>query len=467
MSRDEAVVVPDGWLSRGEAFVRGRGTQLAVFGGIPGERARVHVIDREGHPQRARLLATVGAPSPNRVEPPCERYGTCGRCPLMHVSARGRRGVADELLAEAFVAFAPAIRPSPLVAEDTPLGWQHQVELVTGWSDERHPRLGVIGRERRRVVAIPQCPVATEGLRELMKVAAHHMIALDVRPWDNRGGSLRAVLGRESRATGEILVTLVFGRSNPFAGELAERIGAGLQRVAGVHVHWNDDPATLLAVTEEGGTATSLLYGKPAIEERIDGLRLRLGPVDPFAANPSVAERQWGAIVDAIAPAEGDAVVDLASGVGARTLLLARRTGWALGVDRSEDATRRARENAVLNSVPAEFTTGGVAEALEASAAKLRGRRPLVVADVGRRGLEDVDVERLVELSPRRVALVGTNPRALARDAGRIASRGWTLRSVTPWDVAPYTPFFESVALLESADAAAPSVRAPRRRRLG
>jgi 23S rRNA (uracil1939-C5)-methyltransferase len=236
--------------------------------------------------------------------------------------------------------------------------------------------------------------------------------------------------------------------------------------VAGVHAHWNDDPETLLAPGEDGCAPTSLVYGKATLEDTVDGLRIRFGPVDPWPGNLTMAERMWGELADALAPESGDAVVDLGCGIGTRTLLLARRSGWALGVDASEDAARRGRENAALNSVSAEFASGPVADVLDDAGARLVGRRPLVVADTGRRGLEDADLAAIVTLAPRRVALIGTNPRALARDAGRLAAKGWTLRSVTPYDMAPHTPFVESVALLVSNDTAAPTLRAPRRKRI-
>lgn len=463
MARDEVVVIPDGWLSRGEAFVRGEGTQLAVFGGIPGERARVLVTDRDGALHRGRVVGTVGAPSPLRVEPECERYAICGRCPMMHLTDAGRAAALDGILADAFAGFAPA--PAPLVS-GTRTGFQHTLELVTGWSDERHPRLGVSTRDRRRVAPIPQCPVATQPLRDLMKVTAHQMISLDVRPWDGRSGSLRAVHARQSRIDGEIVVTLVYAKPSPFATTFAEQIAGGLPAVSGIHAHWNDDPDMLLDPGEGGVPATLMLYGKMGLEERVDGVRLRLGPLDPWPAYPERAERMWTDLVAALAPEDGDAVVDIASGIGIRTLLLARRSGWALGIDASEDLARRARESALTNGITAEFAVGATAEVLAASTGRLDGRRPLVVADTGRRGLDDADLAALVALAPRRIALLGGNPRALARDAERIAARGWSVRSVVPYDLAPHSPYVETVALLVSSDQRAPTRRAPRRKRV-
>jgi 23S rRNA (uracil1939-C5)-methyltransferase len=470
---EEFIVVPEGWLSRGEAFVRGDGTQLAVFGGIPGERARVRMVERAGHQERARFVRAVGQAHPNRVEPPCDRYVPCGRCSLMHLDTSGQDRARMDLLSEAFHAagvppggpgLGAGFAPDPTVrggAEDV----LHTLELVAGYSDERHVRLGVPGRDGRRVVPIPQCLLVTSKLRALMTVTAHQVQALSIWPWENGRGSIRGVLARHSATTGELLITFVFARMTPFAAQLAEAVAAGIEGVVGVSVHWNDEPGPLVGRDPVTGAAEAkLVYGKPTVDEEIDGVRVRIGAFDPFPAHPRLGARLWTDVVDALAPDAGDAVVDLGAGAGLRTLLLARRSGWALGIDPRENVVRRARENAVANAITAEFIAASADEGLETARPRLAGRRPLVVADIGGKGLEEATVAELVALSPRRVALIGANPRALARDIARFVSGGFELQRLVPYDTMPNTPFGDAFALLASRDLAAPTLRAPRRK---
>lgn len=463
MANDEPIVTPRGWLSRGEAFVPGEGQQLAVFGGIPGEKVKVRIEERAGHQVRGRALHPVGKPSPDRVEPRCDRFLLCGHCSLMHLADAAQDRMRHAQLAEAFA--ATGVEPAGIVRGAS---WEfsHQLELVTGWSEQRRPRLGVRQRVGRRVIAIPECPLFTPGLRELMKVAAHWMIELEVYPWEGGRGSLRGILARQSRATGEILVTLVYGRPTPFAAAYAERVAGGLQEVRGVFAHWNDDPSQLVAEGPEGVPEATLVYGRGWIEDEVDGNRVRLGPFARWPEHAEMAARMTTDLVDALAPAEGDAVLDLDAGIGARTLALARRSGWALGTVATEPEARAARENATLNGVPAEFVMGTPAEVIDESRARLEGRRPLVVAELGRRGLAEADVAAIAGLSPRRVALIGANARAVAKDAGRIAAAGFRLDRVVPYDLRPHTPFVETLALLASLDERPPEKRAPRRKRV-
>ncbi|MDP2305166.1 MAG: hypothetical protein Q8P18_03985 [Pseudomonadota bacterium] len=470
---EEYVVVPDGWLSRGEAFVRGDHAQLAVFGGIPGERAKVRLIERGSHQHRARFVKADGRGHPDRVEPPCDRYVPCGRCPLMHLNPAGQDRARMGLLKDAFVAErAPQSFELGAIAraEGFPVdaaGASHTIELIAGWSDERHLRLGVPGKDGRRVVPIPLCHVATEPLRRLMSTTAYHLKALDIYPWEGHRGTFRGLFARQSATTGEIFVTLVFGRPSNYAKSLAEAIAGQLTDIAGVFAHWNDEPGPLLFRDPVSGDAdVTLVYGRTSLEEDVSGLRIRLGALDPFPGYPKLGVAAWEGLVDALAPAAGDTVVDLgaAAGAGARTLLLAKRAGWALGIDPHEGVIRRARENAAANSISADFVSGPFDEGLEVSRPRLAGRRPIAVVDVGPKGVDAPTMELLLALDLRRVALVSNNPRALARDIARLVGGGLRLERLLPYDTAPHTMFGDTVALLTSADTTAPTLRAPRRK---
>jgi hypothetical protein len=61
-------------------------------------------------------------------------------------------------------------------------------------------------------------------------------------------------------------------------------------------------------------------------------------------------------------------------------------------------------------------------------------------------------VESIRALEPRRVALQGGNPHALARDVAKWLAAGWKLLSLSRFAVDPHTPFVEAVAVLASPD---------------
>ncbi len=454
MKGSEHVVTPEGWLSRGEAFVRGDGAQLAVLGGIPGERVRVRVTSSQGHVHRARFIAPAGKPHADRVAPSCERWATCGRCSWMHLTVPAQQAHRRRALMEAFDGLDVPLEVVPVEA-----GAVHTLELHAGTSDEGRLRLGVLGREGG-LVAIPACEVATPTLREIMKVTAFNLIDMQIRPW-RRGGAFRGVRARQSMHTGEVMLTLVFARAVPFARELVERIAGGVQEVRGAHAHWNDADEALVPDTGE----TTPIYGNPTLDEQFGDIRVRLAPVDAWPV--TTAERDaWLAVGDALDPQKGDAVLEMGSGVGARTTRAAAASGWALGVDDDVGRVERARADAARSGFEAEFAHVLDAAEWTTVLARLDGRRPRVMADTGTRGLDDEAVARIVGSVPRRVVLLGSNPRAMARDVRALARGGLLPRSVRAWPILPHQPHLSMVAVLDHPDEAPPERRAPRRTRV-
>lgn len=467
---DVLTVTPDRWMPRGEALVSGR-RPIAVWSGIPGEPAAIRVDAVGQNRVHAHWLGSQ-RPDPHRVAPPCRRYALCGGCPLMHVDATGqgaaRLSLVQDALDEAGLhdVSPGAWHPSPDGLED----FRHVVKLGFGRSDRGRIRVGAWARRTRRIVPIPECNVAHPVLRRTMNALAHHVIELDIWPWepDSGRGTLRAAVIRASRHTGEVLITLVAGGQNKRLGELAEAVATQVPEVVGVWVHQNEDPGNAIFVRdEEGAVGVRPLLGKAVITERLGEVEYDVGPGDFFQTNPSAAALLYDKVIEALKLAQGVPFVDLYSGVGGLALQAARHTGWALGVEGVHGAVLRAREAARRQGIPAEFQPGLVEELLPDLARRLGASRPVVSVNPARRGLEPGVVEGILAMRPRRVAYISCNPRALARDLQEFRAAGYAIAPLQLFDMFPNTPHVEVVAVLEAPDADADAAeRAPRRRRV-
>lgn len=472
---EDPLVTPEGWLHRGDAFVTGDGVQLAVFGGIPGERARVRLTGTHRRQDRARWLAAAGPSHPSRVDPWCDRFVPCGRCPLMHLHPIAQHDVIRGLIQDGVDAATldgrvdaptPAIPPPGQGGSRTEL--QYELNLVAGYSDQRSPRIGVPGHDGREVVPVPGCLMVPETLRETMKVLAHHVRELEIWPWNGKVGTLRAVHLRCSPVTGEVGVLLSVTRPSPMLTDLADRLASAHPAIAGVAMHISTPPGFTWDRTEDGELGVGMLYGKALFDLAPGGYAMRLGFSDPWPARPDEP-----ALVDAVNALDGrpgDAALEIGGVNGVGTLLLSRKTGWALSLGLPEARARRARENNAAGGGPggvkdaaADFVSGPVIEGLASVYTRLDGRRPLVLLNAGTKGIPDEVLDAVLALDPRRVVLLGSNPRSFGKNLKRL-SAGLTIRRVTPHDVAPNTPFAEVVGVMESEDASPPTARAPRRK---
>ncbi|GDX80822.1 hypothetical protein LBMAG42_26330 [Deltaproteobacteria bacterium] len=448
MNPDVHVVTPEGWLSRGEAYVSGEDQQMAVFGGIPGEAVKVRVFGRKGSQVRARVMGTVGRGSPRRVKPPCEKWGPCGGCPWMHLDPAGQKDAHAALWTDAFFRVGLDIDPGPLHQIEGELS---EVRVFWGASEQGISRIGVPQREGDGLVAIPMCLKLSPAIRAFMGAATASLRHAEM-------STDEVVLGLRAREVdGQLLVGVKVARFQPAVAAWAPTLASTLVELRGV-------VAEMPVEEDRLGLGFQKLYGIDGLDWNVAGFRFRMGSEENLPRHLPAYAHMLEAAPRLLGVQPGDAVLDLGAHIGVRTAVLARAAGWAFGVETDDRARTRAIENASRNDVSAEFASFSWPESIEDVSPRFMGRRPLVWIDTGRKELGARVVEAVQGLDPRRVALQGSNPLALAREIGKWMSAGWKFLGMERWDLDPNAPFAEAVAVLASADQRPPEKRAPRRK---
>ncbi len=426
---------------------------MVIFGAIPGETGKFRIVDR-GRNQTYAQWVYSQRPSPHRVKPPCERYESCGGCPLMHLDVAGQAKAREDLLAfELRSNGLGNVRIESMVESPKTANFRHVVKLTAGVSDRGSPRIGAPGR-RRHIVAIPDCTVITQDLRELVLRIYHLFVDMDVHPFHNGKGTLRHVIARQSSNTGEIIITLVAARRQPILMDFAAKLAGAESKVVGVHLHINEEITNaILLRDEEGLIKTRHILGKNAIDERLADTNYLVGPGDFFQTNPGLADLLYRDVLGLLALKEGTPLIDLYCGVGGFALAGAKITGWALGIEAVGGAVDRARASAATNKIPAEFVHGEVEEVLARLGRRLAARRPSVVVNPARRGLERGVADAILALNPARIVYVSCSPRPLAKDLAYFVSQGLVIKKLRPYNMFPNSAHQEVVVLLEAPDA--------------
>lgn len=180
----------------------------------------------------------------------------------------------------------------------------------------------------------------------------------------------------------------------------------------------------------------------------LEGERLGVSPGVFSQANSSL----WGALARAVweAAGSGDCALEVYAGVGFLTLGLARRFARLVAIESDPMAAADLvwnLERAGLGAVEVRPETFECALADGA----LRDAGPqVVVLDPPRTGLSAGAAEALAEMRAPRVVYLSCDPATLARDAARLARRGYRITHLTGFDLFPQTPHVEALAVLES-----------------
>jgi 23S rRNA (uracil1939-C5)-methyltransferase len=432
----------------GEGVGRVDGYVIFVRGGLPGDRLRVTVTEARGRYGRG-VIEAVLTPSSDRVEAPCPYFGRCGGCRLQHLAYPAQLAFKEKQVRDCLTRLGglPPFELRAIVPAPAAYGYRNKMEFtVTG----PHSTVGLHAAERYDVVLdIERCLLQSETMNTLLDEFRRQVRARDVPVWDPQSerGLLRFLTVREGRRTGEAMVNVVAAAPDvPAVMPIAEALRARVPATTSVLLNVNDKKASVAIGSEE-----HLLLGRDQITESLDGVSFQVSANSFFQTNTEQAERLFAIVIEACALGGHETVLDLYSGTGAISLLLARRAGRVYGIELSAaavaDAVRNARANAIENCT---FLPGEVRHVLPAL---MRDgvRAEVVVADPPRAGFHPKALAALATLTPDRIVYVSCHPATLARDVGDLARRGYRLDWVQPVDMFPQTPHIEAVARLSRA----------------
>ena len=390
---------------------------------LPHEVIRIGTARRDGKAWRGRA-ASVLTPSPDRIDPVCRHFGTCGGCALQQWREEPYQAWKTERLVVALryagydTAAVSPLRPSPI-------GSRRRMDLAV-----RRTRDGVaLGLHQPRssqIVDLSVCPVLHPALVALLP-------------------SIRQVLGGLTTPRREASVIVNLTETGPDMLVRSDAIPATPERESLVAFAADQGLARLSWALNDESPEPICQFRVPTV--RMGGVAVTPPPGAFLQATPEGE----AAIIDAVRDALGDglprraAIADLYAGCGTLTFALAEHArvlaydgdGAAIAaltqaVHRSGLAGRIVPETRDLNRRPllgAEFT-GLAAVVMDP---------PFVGAAT--------QIAHIAEAKPPLVVYVSCNPAALSRDARMLRAAGYGLAAATPIDQFLFSARLESVCV--------------------
>ncbi len=388
----------------------------------PGEKLLVRPGARQGDGRAARIEAVLSA-SPDRVEPPCRHFGSCGGCALQHLApaaiARDKRRLLVDALARKGFEDVPV---SETVS--VPPGTRRRARLAIRRVKGR-AILGFNERGGPMVVDLEECPLLLPELAAMLP---------DLRTLAVGMKSLGAAADLHLQAS-ETGADLLFIPDKPADPGLDEReaLTDFAERHGVARIAWQP---------EAGAAAEPVVAKRPP---RITFNGIAIEPPPGAFLQPSRAGEK--AIAGAVAAALGkaDRVADLYAGCGSIGLALAGNGKAVHAVEGLADHVTAFRK------------AGGAAGLRVSAEVRDLAMRPLepdelarfdaVVFDPPRAGAAE-QATRLAASQVPLIAAVSCNPSTLARDLRILADGGYEVLAATPIDQFPWSGHLEAVAIL-------------------
>jgi 23S rRNA (uracil1939-C5)-methyltransferase len=429
---------------------------------VPEDVATIRITKDKGNFAEAQVVS-IEKPSPLRVQPFCEHFGVCGGCKWQHLSYEKQlffkhKQVKDNLERIAKVALPPIqdILPAPeTVYYRNKLEYTFSDKRWLSWDEVKSDEKGIernalgfhIPRRFDKILDINHCwlqPDPSNAIRlSVRKYADDNNL-----PFFNlvhQTGLMRLLIIRTAETTGQMMVIVQFFKQDDEAiAGLMNHLQTTFPQITSLQYVINPKGNDIFHDLE-----VKCWYGKPYIEEKMEGLTFRVGAKSFYQTNSKQAYELYKITRDFAQLTGNEVVYDLYTGTGTIANFVAKQAKQVIGVEYVEMAIEDAKINSQINGIENTlFYAGDMKDVLNEDFIFKHARPDVVITDPPRAGMHADVVQMLLRLSPQRIVYVSCNPATQARDLAMLDAQ-YEVTAVQPVDMFPHTYHVENVVALQ------------------
>ena len=432
--------------------------------GAPGDIADVK-IDKKKRSFAQGHIERLITPSPIRVEPKCEHFGTCGGCRWQHLPYSEQLAFKHRQVYDALTRIAKIDLPEFLPIKGSPSIWAYRNKMEYTFSNKKwltfdQLRSGEEFPDRDaagfhipgafdKVLDINRCHLQDDFGNRLRLFIKEYGKKNGYSFYDlrNNVGLLRTLMIRIA-STGEIMAVMVFGEDDE------EKIKGLLDAV---RAQFPEITSLLYVINTKvndtiGDREVLLHSGREFIVEQMEDLKFRVGPKSFYQTNSAGAYELYKVVREFADLSGNELVYDLYTGTGTIANFVSRVASRVIGIEyvpeAIEDAKVNSADNGITNTL---FYAGDMKDVLTDEFVAEHGRPDVMIVDPPRAGMHEDVVNVILNAEPSRIVYVSCNPATQARDLALLDSK-YKVTAVQPVDMFPHTQHVENVVRLERRD---------------
>jgi 23S rRNA (uracil1939-C5)-methyltransferase len=293
-----------------------------------------------------------------------------------------------------------------------------------------------------RVINIDECLLQSERANLILRTVADYCIGNKLQPYGIKShqGFLRFLVIRQSQYNNGIMVNIVTAFENP---DLLKGLTALLVKqfpeIKSIMNNINPKPAQIAM-----GEKEILLYGTPAIAEKLSNLSFSISANSFFQTNTKQAELMYKEVLEFADLKKHEVVWDLYSGTGTFALFLAKNAKFVTGFELIKSAVENAWQNAKENQIHnVRFVEGDILFQIQ----HFDEKPDVIITDPPRSGMHEKIVKVILGIAPARIIYVSCNPATLARDLSVLIEK-YYIEKIQPIDMFPQTYHIETIVKL-------------------
>jgi 23S rRNA (uracil1939-C5)-methyltransferase len=393
---------------------------------LPGEEVQAELFASRRHYAKARPIRIL-SPSPDRLNPLCPISGICGGCQLQHMNESSQMAYKQQTLVETIQRIGQLqVSPLPIIRARDSYHYRHRIQLKIEQTG-RYPEIGFFRRESHHIVPLTGCPIlhpALERMMEWLREAFQGGLSFLHHPTE--------IHLQYSSYTDQTLVIF-------YADQIQQAgLGGFFDRI--------DPTLSIAGIIGYTGSRRRYVCGQSFLLHELKGMTFRISDQTFAQPNWSMNELMTDEVLKFAQLKGQEIVLELYSGMGNFSLLLAKQAKRAIAMESHAQAVRDAKYNAGVNQVRnIAFHCCNVKKGL----AKLSKRSPhldLIMLDPPRQGIGRDVLQWISNLHSPRILYLSCDPTTLARDLTILRQYGYRLDRLQPFDLLPQTYHLEALA---------------------
>lgn len=416
---------------------------------VIGDVVRARAMKMKKNYGFARLMEIL-TPSEARVEPKCPVARQCGGCQLQAMSYEEQLKFKERKVKNHLLRIGKfkenEIHMLPIMGMKEPWRYRNKAQFPFGLDKNGNIVAGFYAGRTHDIIECEDCLLGVEENKDILGIIKGFMRVHGIRPYDEttHKGLVRHALIRKGFHSGEIMVCLVInGKDIPAKEQLVEEL-CQVKGMTSISYSINQEKTNVIM-----GKEIVNLYGPGYITDNIGNVTYQISPLSFYQVNPVQTEKLYGTALEYAGLTGNETVWDLYCGIGTISLFLAQNAKKVYGVEIVPQAIEDARRNAALNNITnAEFFTGKAEEVLPEQYEKNKVYADVIVVDPPRKGCDQVCLDTILKMAPKRVVYVSCDSSTLARDLRYLADGGYEVEKVRCCDMFGQSCHVETVALL-------------------
>jgi 23S rRNA (uracil1939-C5)-methyltransferase len=446
--------------TEGKAIARHENLVVFIEGAVPGDVVDVMVHRKKNSYAEAKVTRIV-TPSPNRIEPRCEHFGTCGGCKWQSLNYQTQLHFKQKYVTDAFTRIGKLTfpEPAPILGNKDTYFYRNKLEFSFSnkkWLTNEEIKNGVevLNKDALgfhipglfdKILDINNCYLQAEPSNSIRLAIRDYALKNNFHFFDirSKAGFLRTVMIRTT-STKEVMVVLsMFENREKEMKELCAYLQDKFPQITSLqyvqNAKGNDTIQDLDLITYSG---------KDHITEEMEGLKFNISAKSFYQTNSEQAYELYKIAREYAQLTESDVVYDLYTGTGTIANFVARSCKKVVGIEYVEAAVKDAFKNSEINGIKnTHFTAGNMKDVFTFEFVNTHGNPDVIITDPPRAGMDPEVVNIMLHLKPKRIVYVSCNPSTQARDLALMEGL-YRIDKVQAVDMFPQTAHVESVALL-------------------